>query len=83
MQPDPLCKVHAQGLCVFKGKERTASAKTSTSRGFFLKQQQQKNCLDILLVIKVTHNVTQSKHCFEGKRSLLNKEPYPEERIPF
>lgn len=85
MQPDPLQSTCPRTVClpVFKGKGRTVSANASSSRGFFLKEQHKKSCLDILLVIRVTHKVIESKHCFEGKTSLLNKEPYPAERIPF
>lgn len=56
------------------------------AQGNFLKERpkkKKKKSLGTLLVIKVTHEVTQSKHCFEGKRSLLNKDFYSAERIPF
>lgn len=64
-----------------KGREGQHRQKLQAQGGFL--KEQQKKCFGTLLVIKATHEVTQSKHCFEGKRSLLNKELYPVERIPF
>lgn len=65
-----------------RGREGLCRQKRQ-AQGDFLKEQPKKNCLGTLLVIKVTHEVIQSKHCFEGKRSLLNKDLYSAERIPF
>lgn len=79
MEPEPLPSACPRSVCLpgFKGKGRTVADRNFKLKGISLKQQQQKNWLGISLVIKVTHKVRQSKHCFEGKRSLLNKEPYP------
>jgi len=48
-----------------EGKDRVGG--NFKLKGNFFFKQQQKNCLAILLVTKLTHKVTQSKHCFEGR----------------
>lgn len=64
-----------------RGREGLCRQKLQAQGDFF--KRATKKSLGTLLVIKVTHEITQSKHCFEGKRSLLNKELYTAERIPF